>query len=205
MYISKTSSLVFAISNGHLIVRPCDYHYHWEFSRAASYLSSLYRGYPSGSFTFWCPSNPPPNGVEKAPDGRQYIVDGLQRITAIYGAMMGMPPPFFAGAECLDWRVYFHLAREEFSRLPHHDDFTHDPYWIDLAAFYQKANGAAAVLDILFHHSSPALPMDEIARRVTSLRNIQDRSIPIEFMPPDITLTDLAEYRALAAPKSSST
>src|SRR5689334_15435671 len=73
----------------------------WKKDAVRSFVTSLYRGYPTGSFLIW--KTPDPGKVRKQdePDSEkkyfELILDGQQRLTSIYAVMKGGPPPFYEG------------------------------------------------------------------------------------------------------------
>ncbi|MBC7076848.1 MAG: DUF262 domain-containing protein [Synergistales bacterium] len=67
----------------------------WDTARVRDLFDSMYRGYPIGTLLFWENGYPGEhrtigvNGKQKVPD--LLIVDGQQRLTALYAVMKGVP------------------------------------------------------------------------------------------------------------------
>jgi len=54
----KVTELISSISKGDLILPEFQRGYVWNRDQVKEYLSSLYRGYPTGSFLIWKTPNP---------------------------------------------------------------------------------------------------------------------------------------------------
>jgi len=67
----------------------------WDTARVRDLFDSMYRGYPIGTLLFWENGYPGEHrtigvaGKQKVP--HLLIVDGQQRLTALYAVMKGMP------------------------------------------------------------------------------------------------------------------
>jgi hypothetical protein len=66
----------------------------WTPQKVSRLFDSLYRGWPIGEIVLWMPLAAP-NQSTTAPSG-EMIVDGTQRIIAIYSALRGRKPAFTA-------------------------------------------------------------------------------------------------------------
>src|SRR5262245_35436948 len=71
--------------------------YVWKRPAVRSFITSLYRGYPTGSFLIW--KTPDPGKVRRKDDPDtdkkffELILDGQQRLTSVYAVITGGPPP----------------------------------------------------------------------------------------------------------------
>ena len=105
-----------------------------------SFLTSLYRGYPTGSFLIW--KTPEPGKVRGAqdldPESKYFelILDGQQRLTSIYALMTGGPPPFYEG-EKLFFDLHFNILDESFSYWKK-ITMQGKPEWIPVTEFFQQ-------------------------------------------------------------------
>ena len=111
------AELIHDIARGELILPEFQRGYVWSQTQVREYLSSLFKGYPTGSFLIW--KTPAPGLVRGAPGDEsagafQLILDGQQRLTSIYTLVTGQPPPFYEG-EKLHFNIYFNVKTKEFS------------------------------------------------------------------------------------------
>lgn len=109
--------LINEIQKQQLILPEFQRGYVWKRPAVRSFVNSLYRGYPTGSFLIW--KTPEPGKVRGTealdPDSKYFelILDGQQRLTTIFTVMTGGPPPFYEG-EDLAFDLYFNLLDETF-------------------------------------------------------------------------------------------
>ncbi len=135
--------LIRDIEKEHLILPEFQRGYVWRPKAVRSFLTSLYRGYPTGSFLIW--KTPDPGKVRKTdePDSAkkyfELILDGQQRLTSIYAIMTGNAPPFYEG-EDLSFDLYFNLLDESFSYWKK-ITMQGKPEWISVTSFYQEGLG----------------------------------------------------------------
>lgn len=139
------AELIKDIKDGALILPEFQRGYVWNRNQVRSYLKSLYRGYPTGSFLIWkTPAPPKIRGDAPADDSNSYrlILDGQQRLTSVYVLMEGEPPPFYEG-EKLFFDLHFNLVKEEFAYYKK-TQMQNNPEWIQVTGFFKK--GLAAFL-----------------------------------------------------------
>jgi hypothetical protein len=109
--------LIKEIQKQQLILPEFQRGYVWKRPAVRSFVDSLYRGYPTGSFLIW--KTPEPGkvrGTDALDSDSKYfelILDGQQRLTTIFTVMTGGPPPFYEG-EDLAFDLYFNLLDETF-------------------------------------------------------------------------------------------
>lgn len=133
------SDLIKDIQHGALILPEFQRGYVWTRDQVRSFLSSLYRGYPTGSFLIWkTPTPPKVRGDSLLDDSKSYrlILDGQQRLTSIYVLLEGEPPPFYEG-EKLFFDLHFNLVKEEFAYFKK-TVMANNPEWIQVTAFFKK-------------------------------------------------------------------
>ncbi len=139
------AELIKDIKDGALILPEFQRGYVWNRNQVRSFLKSLYRGYPTGSFLIWkTPAPPKIRGDAHEDDSRSYrlILDGQQRLTSVYVLMEGEPPPFYEG-EKLFFDLHFNLVKEEFAYYKK-TEMQNNPEWIQVTGFFKK--GLAAFL-----------------------------------------------------------
>lgn len=133
------ADLIKDIKNGALILPEFQRGYVWSRDQVRSFLNSLYRGYPTGSFLIWKTPQPPKvRGDSPADDSKSYrlILDGQQRLTSLYVLLEGEPPPFYEG-EKLFFDLHFNLVKEEFAYFKK-TTMANNPEWIQVTGFFQK-------------------------------------------------------------------
>lgn len=136
---TPVTELIKDIKNGALILPEFQRGYVWSSTDVRSFLNSLYRGYPTGSFLIWKTPTPPKiRGDGFAEDSKSYrlILDGQQRLTSIYVLMEGEPPPFYEG-EKLFFDLHFNLVKEEFAYFKK-SVMRNNPEWIQVTGFFKK-------------------------------------------------------------------
>jgi hypothetical protein len=137
--------LIADVKRGDMILPEFQRGYVWTRDQVRSYLNSLYRGYPTGSFLIWkTPTPPRVRGGMLGEDSKSFrlILDGQQRLTTIFALMEGIPPPFYEGDK-LSFPLYFNLVKEEFAYYKP-SLMKGKPEWLGVTAFFQK--GLAAFL-----------------------------------------------------------
>ena len=88
----------------------------WSRAKVKAYIESIYRKYPTGHFLIWKTYRPPKHrgdGPESDTKYHRLILDGQQRLTALYTVFRGEPPPFFEGSS-LYFRLFFNVVTKEF-------------------------------------------------------------------------------------------
>lgn len=111
----------------------------WDTTRVRDLFDSMFRGYPIGTLLFWENGFPGEHrtigvdGKQKAPD--LLIVDGQQRLTALYAVMKGVPI-MDKNFQLRRLRIAFSPLEEEFKVT---DWFIErDPTWIsDISVLWQ--------------------------------------------------------------------
>jgi hypothetical protein len=112
--------------------------YVWTRKQVKEYLTSMYRGYPTGSFLIWkTPESQKVRGDASRADNKFYrlILDGQQRLTSLYALFKGTPPPFYEG-EKLFFNIYFNLDTEDFVYYMQ-TKMKGNPEWIPVTEFLQ--------------------------------------------------------------------
>lgn len=114
---SKVSELLRDIDQQQYILPEFQRGYVWTPKQVKEFLTSMYRGYPTGSFLIWkTPESQKSRGDSTNSDNKFYrlILDGQQRLTSLYALFRGVPPPFYEG-ETLYFNIYFNTDTEEFT------------------------------------------------------------------------------------------
>ncbi len=140
---TRVSELIKSIRDRELILPEFQRGYVWNRLQVRSFLNSLYRGYPTGSFLIWkTPTPPKVRGELPSEDSKSYrlILDGQQRLTSVYVLMEGEAPPFYEG-EKLYFDIHFNILSEEFAyyrKATMHGN----PEWIPVTSFFKQGLAA---------------------------------------------------------------
>lgn len=132
--------LIKEIQKQQLILPEFQRGYVWKRPAVRSFVDSLYRGYPTGSFLIW--KTPEPGkvrGTGKLDSDTKYfelILDGQQRLTTIFTVMTGGPPPFYEG-EDLAFDLYFNLLDETFGYWKK-ITMQGKPEWLPVTKFFKE-------------------------------------------------------------------
>lgn len=179
--------LIGSIRKGDLILPEFQRGYVWNRDQVREYLSSLYRGYPSGSFLIW--RTPTPGlirGAVQTSEGSvfQLILDGQQRLTTAYALFEGAPPPFYEGKE-LYFDIHFNVKTQEFSYY-RPSTMKGLPEWLPVTPFlktglgdYLKANSPvpAETRSFLFEYFDRLSQLDGIRGYTYYLDTLSEREM----------------------------
>ena len=196
----KISTLLFHLDHGSLSLPSFAREYVWKPSQAISLFNSLYRVYPVGSFIFWTPTSPTSARLhEPVKDARpvELIVDGQQRIAAIYSAMRGHVPGFLDAQQRQLCPLCFHIENAVFGF--YRPDMKGDPHWINLPGLF---NGGQIVrgeiLDGLYQATAGPTRIGEYSQRLNQLGSIMDRYVHVDYLPNGTSPEEAAEIYLLA-------
>ena len=129
--IERITNLVHRIQNGDIKIPKFQRGFVWDEGQIIKLLESIYEGYPIGSLLFWLSDKPMgserdiggfelPQTPDKYP--RNYVLDGQQRLTTIYG-VLNWPYP-----ETLHkLNVYFDLDKQKFHHYAGKEEKRHIP------------------------------------------------------------------------------
>lgn len=135
--------LIKDINDEQLILPEFQRGYVWKRPAVRSFVTSLYRGYPTGSFLIWKTPDPGKVRRQDQPDSDkkffELILDGQQRLTSIFAVITGAPPPFYEGDE-LSFDLYFNLVDETFSYWKK-ITMQGKPEWIAVTEFFKEGLG----------------------------------------------------------------
>ncbi|MGA2934280.1 MAG: DUF262 domain-containing protein [Methanomicrobiales archaeon] len=158
----------------------------WEGDRIAYLMDSIYKGYPVGTLLFWRTKQPlstekqigPFNLIDRDPDYPiDYVLDGQQRITSLFGVFQTILRPATDSSENQKFSIYY--------------DFTEDPVMQD-TQFYscseeQFDNSKHFPLKYLFDTVAYRLATkdftDDLAKKIDTLQSIfKETRIPIDIL-----------------------
>lgn len=112
---STIAELLAEIEKGELVLPEFQRGFVWTREKVKNYIDSIYRNYPTGHFLIWKTYKPQQFRGSAAETNAYYrlILDGQQRLTALYTIFKGVPPPFFEGSK-LYFPLYFNVLTQEF-------------------------------------------------------------------------------------------
>jgi len=138
---AKISDLLKEIKSGELMLPEFQRGFVWKRRQIKEYITSLYKGYPTGSFLVWKTPQPQKmRGEIRQTESKYYnlILDGQQRLTTIYVAFSGEAPPFYEGdLDLQDFNIYFNLQTEEFMYYKP-SAMNNNIEWLSILDFFKK-------------------------------------------------------------------
>ena len=167
----EISSLLDRIDDGRTVVASFQRGWVWKAEAVRSLMDSLYRGYPIGSIIVW------PRRMGSAEES---VIDGQQRLTALYGVIRGRPPAWLDSAEVPALSgLRFDLEEERFEhvsagKLPSATS-------VDVSRLFSE--GTEWWLRELEESTIDASKRAEYLVRVLKLLSIKDRPVPLESLP----------------------
>lgn len=113
----KVSTILDQIDLGSIALPEFQRGYVWNRDQVRGLMDSLYRKYPVGSLLVWATKT---EGAKARGDGQlasgvvKLLLDGQQRVTTLYGIILGRAPEFFDGDSRAFTNLYFNLDDESF-------------------------------------------------------------------------------------------
>lgn len=137
--MSTVAELLFEIEKRELILPEFQRGFVWSREKVKVYIASIYKNYPTGHFLIWKTYSPPKyrgDGPEADAKYNRLILDGQQRLTALYTVFRGEPPPFFEGST-LYFRLFFNVVMEDFEYWQP-VKMRNDHSWIEVTPFLKQ-------------------------------------------------------------------
>ena len=150
----------------------------WNKNQVRDLFTSLYRRYPVGAMVFW------PNRVNG--DQRHSLIDGRQRLTALYNVIRGQRPWWMRETPGeFAQPLAFNVVDEEFGYLS--DKLADDARWVNVSDAFVDT-------DFLEHFDSEAASAASggevshaaVVERVARLRDITQAHINKEVLPENL-------------------
>jgi len=114
--METTSTLLTKIENKEIVLPEFQREFTWKRKQTLELVDSLLKEYPIGSLLLWKTKEVPAlkNMPNFEPDGRvEVLLDGQQRLTALYLLIKGMIPPYYSDKDIDDRKdprnLYFNL------------------------------------------------------------------------------------------------
>lgn len=140
----KLDSILDLVDSGDIALPEFQRGYVWNREQVRALMSSLYRGYPFGSFMTWNTraEGASARGGPVTVDGTvKLLLDGQQRVTTLYGIIRGKPPKFFEGNTTAFTGLYFNLDEESFEFYAP-VKMKDNPSWVNVTELMQHGLGA---------------------------------------------------------------
>lgn len=164
--------------------------YVWTRDQVRGLLTSLYRGYPVGSFLTWntkADGAAARGGPIEVDGSVKLLLDGQQRVTTLYGVMRGMPPKFFEGNAAAFTGLHFNLTDEVFEFYAP-AKMKGNPHWIDVTDLMQRGLGVY-MERITTLAAGDSVQLAEYVNRVNRVTQIGSLEVHIEEVTgPDKTI-----------------
>lgn len=188
----KIEALLYNADIGQLKLPPFARPFTWTTDQVIGLFNSLYRGLPVGSLVLFTPTFTP---AQMAITGaRNVIIDGTQRIGAIYSAMRGHPPGFLPGVPPAVCRLCFDIDREQF--LVADPVMSPEVLRIGLASFFSvRGAQTGEAMTAIYSTLSSRMWDEKYPLRIHRLARIVDRYLAVEYMPDECSLEDCQEFR----------
>lgn len=177
----KVSTILDHIDDGGIALPEFQRGYVWNREQVRGLFTSLYRGYPVGSFMTWSTAadSAASRGEPSGKDGTiKLLLDGQQRATTLYGVLRGRPPRFFEGnAKAFDG-LHFNVLDQTFEfYLP--VKMKNSPEWISVTELF--ASGAGRYLaQVAALAKGESDKIGDYFQRLTDVTSIRDRDMHVE-------------------------
>jgi hypothetical protein len=191
----KIQELIFDIGNNNLVLPEFQREYVWTRDQTKKLIESLFKEYPIGSFLFWKTNTPP--DLKNIPKNSvnsgiyQVILDGQQRLTALYLLITGDIPPFYKEREIeFDPRdLYFNLSNTEF-KYHKPTEMKSNPLWVNVVGCFNNSNvNISEIVEKISDNLEERLNLQNVCwQNLTKLRNIKEKDIPVQIVPSDANL-----------------
>ncbi len=194
----KIRTLIDRIQTKDIVLPEFQREYVWRLDQAKELMVSLFKEYPIGSILIWETQAPPDlKGFDAASQRQrgtyQVILDGQQRLTALYMLLKDGPPPFYKETEIENdpRQLYFNLRTGEF-RYYQVSLMKLDKAWVSVREIFSGEVDAAGIAMEMAPDST-----EEIKRLVSAfskthqrLLNIAERDFPDLSVPTTASVDD---------------
>ncbi|MBK6291698.1 MAG: DUF262 domain-containing protein [Ignavibacteria bacterium] len=161
----------------------------WSPSKVRDLMDSLYRGFPVGYIITWL--NPSIKGKDGATAlGKQIIIDGQQRLTALTAALAGKPV-LNDSYKRVRIKIAFHPMEEKFETL--NPAIERNSLWInDISEVMAPGFNALEFLEN-YCLKNPDLDRNVVFQRINGVQQIAQRPIGIIELAPDLDIQTVTE------------
>lgn len=136
-------SLLAKIENKEIVLPEFQREFTWSSNQSRDLVDSLLKRYPIGSLLLWKTQDVPAlkNMPDFRPDGRvEVLLDGQQRLTALYMLSKNAVPPYYSSADISDGydprSLYYNLETREL-RYYQKTGMQNNPLWVSVVDCFQ--------------------------------------------------------------------
>lgn len=179
--MTRISEILYEVDSHQLMVPRFQRGWVWKRKNVLQLFESLYHGYPVGSLITWPTQR----------DGRpiENVIDGQQRLTALYGVIRGKKPPWFADetAGALE-NLMFNIEAQTFEYAT--QEMHNNPLWADITILYRDGLGSwASAYRITSGEDAQGVYYEHIAQLI----GIREKDLHIEKLPADVRVEAAAK------------
>lgn len=193
----KISQILDKIDENQLFVPAFQREYVWKRDDAKNLVSSLIKGYPTGTMLTWDTNNPPELKGNWQYDFRQgtvkIILDGQQRITTLYLLIRDKIPSYYKESEILSDPRGLYININNFDLQYYKKPImSNDPYWVSVTDIFQKKIRERDVIRALQDKGVELSRLDEdrISDNFLAVANIPDREFVEQSVPIKASLKE---------------
>ncbi|MER9852009.1 DUF262 domain-containing protein [Mesorhizobium sp. M0106] len=192
----KISSILEKIDANQLFIPAFQREYVWKKKDAKLLLSSMIKGYPTGTILTWDTNHPPELKGDHAYDPRQgaikILLDGQQRVTTLYMLVQGELPPYYTLDEVTDDTRGLHVNVETLELEYFQKRMATDPRWLHVTDIFKKNIRAKEVVRALEKAGRVLTKAedDRIDDNFAAVQGILDRDFPEQNIPVRASLRE---------------
>ena len=197
MLIMQIRELTGKINHKEIVVPEFQREYVWSRDQAKNLILSLYKNWPTGSLLFWKVKKseaPPLKKIESNSDDQErldLILDGQQRLTALYLLMKGEIPPYYDEHEIkYDPReLFFNFLGEDDGLFQYYTKSIMDgnPAWQRVTWIFSANDSDIEKLCKDIEEKMGPGYTSTIWRVFNRLRFIENQEFPIQTIPDNAT------------------
>lgn len=179
--MNTVSTILADMERGKYSQPPFQRRWVWNRSAVKSFMQSLYHRYPAGGLILW------PTKDHRGAD-TEGVIDGQQRLTALYGVLRGERPAWFKGDGSPLDGLMFDLEHEKFDYQT--AERIRDIHWVDVTKLFTEG-----VDWWLKEVGSSDLPLDvqvSYQERTMKLMNISNFNVPVHALPANTGIREAA-------------
>ena len=187
----RINTILDQIDNGSVALPEFQRGFVWNGTQVRGLMDSLYRQHPVGSLLTWetRTDNVTHRGeAQLQPGFVRLLLDGQQRVTALYGMIRGNPPPFFEGNEKAFMNLFFNLETETFEfygpvRM------RDNPLWISVTDLMKS--GIGKFMDQIYTNEVLRPDAQQYIARLNQIERIKEIDLHVEEVTGEDKTVDL--------------
>jgi len=152
----------------------------WNRNQVRGLMYSLYRKHPVGSLLTWVTQTERASSRGEGPlsaGSVELLLDGQQRITSLYGIIIGRPPTFFEGNAQAFTGLYFNLDSETFEFYAP-IRMKNDPKWINVTELMNL--GVGEFITRIISHPEFQPNLNDYIKSLNAIESIKEIDLHIE-------------------------